>query len=182
MNAPSRWISIGVAVFALAASSTCGPASVDHTPTGNLLDPDTQSIEDRVGHWQSWYSTDVERSTDGAQRGVACLRIEVTAEFGWGVQLDNWPGFPAPPGPHRVELWARAVSGSSLALLATIHSRNESGDNLQSSEVRLALDRSWQKLGADFTAPRGTTRIAIELTGGEGKPGDAIQIDEIFAL
>jgi hypothetical protein len=169
------------AASALSLLPACGPASVDHTPTGNILDPDTQSLEESIGHWQPWYSTDVARSTAGAQRGLASLQIEVTAPFGWGVQLDNWPGFPAAPGRHRAELWARAVSGSALELIVSVRARDDSGD-LESRALRLRLDRSWRKLGGDFMAPPGTTRIAIELTGVEGKPGDAIQVDEIFVL
>jgi hypothetical protein len=162
--------------------SACGPATVDHTPTGNLLDIDTQSLEESLGHWHAWYSADIARSTDGAQRGKASLRIEVTERFGWGVELDNWPGFPAAPGLHRIELWARTVSGSALVLVVTLHWRNESGDDLDKVEVRLPLDRSWRKLGRDLTAPPGTRRIWVELTGSEGEPGDAIQVDEVFVL
>jgi hypothetical protein len=182
MTRQRRWIASGCAVSAICALSACGPVAVDHTPTGNILDVDTQSFEGGVGHWQAWYSTDIERSTEAAQRGLSCLRIEITALFGWGVQLDNWPGFHASPGPHRAELWARAVSGSALTLTASIHSRNESGDDLQSSEARMPLERAWRKLGRDFTAPPGTARIFLELTGADGEPGDAIQVDEIFVL
>jgi hypothetical protein len=188
MSEPCSRVSVGRATRVLYATAVscvlaaCGPATVDHTPTGNLLDIDTQSLEESVGHWHAWYSTDITRSTGGAQRGNASLRIEVTEPFGWGVELDNWPGFPAAPGLHRTELWARSVSGSALVLVVTVHWRNESGDDLDKMELRLPLDRSWQKLGRDLTAPSGTKRLWVELTGSEGEPGDAIEVDEIFVL
>jgi hypothetical protein len=160
----------------------CGPKTVDHTPDGNLLDVDTQSIEGSVGHWQAWYSTDVTRSTHGAQNGQASLRIEITERFGWGVSLDNWPGFPAAPGRHRAELWARSVAGSALDLSVSLYFRDESGGDLDKTVVRMPLDRSWRKLGSDLTAPSGTMRVWVELTGGEGEPGDAIEVDEIYVL
>lgn len=160
----------------------CGPATVDHTPTGNLLDTDTQSIEESVGHWQAWYSTDIRRSTDGAQRGQASLRIAITEPFGWGVAFDNWPGFPAAPGRHRAELWARTAAGSALDLSVTLHWRDESGNDLDQTQVRVPLERAWRKVGRDLTAPPGTTRVWLELTGSEGEPGDAIEVDEVFVL
>jgi hypothetical protein len=172
----------GCACFASSVLSACGPATVDHTPAGNILDADTQSLESGTGHWQSWYSTDITRTTDGARRGRASLHIEVTELYGWGVQLDNWPGFPAAPGRHRAELWARAVAGSALELLVTVHWRGNSGDDIQKDDLRLRLDRTWRKVGQDVTAPPGTERVWIELTGGDGDPGDAIQVDEIFVL
>jgi hypothetical protein len=170
------------AVAALWALPACGATTIDHTPEGNILDADTQSLEGGLGHWQAWYSVDVSRATDGAQRGHGSLRIAVTDPFGWGAQLDNWPGFPAAPGDHRAELWARAVSGSGLELKVSVHWKTESGDDLHSEELRAPLGGAWRKLERDLLAPSGTKRVTLELTGGEGDPGDALEVDEIFLL
>jgi hypothetical protein len=170
------------AAAALLGLSGCGGTTIDHTPEGNILDADTQSLEGGLGHWQAWYSVKVSRATGAAQRGQASLRIEVTDPFGWGAQFDNWPGFAAGPGDHRVELWGRAVSGSGLELKVSIHWKTESGDDLHAEEVRAPLNGAWQKLQRDLLAPSGTKRVTIELTGGEGDPGDALEVDEIFLL
>jgi hypothetical protein len=182
MSPQQRYLARTAAAVALWALPACGAATVDHTPQGNILDSDTQSLEGGLGHWQAWYSVNVTRSTEDARHGRASLRIDVTAPFGWGAQLDNWPGFAAEPGPHRAELWARAVSGSGLDLQVSIHWKTESGDDLDSEELRTPLDGAWRKLGRDLSAPAGTARVTLELTGGEGEPGDALQVDEIFLL
>jgi hypothetical protein len=193
MNGPWRW-SAAVAVpartvrltlatlGALGALSACGPATVDHTPAGNLLDADTEDLEGGLGHWQAWYSTHVTRSTDSARRGRASLRIAITAPDGWGVQLDNWPGYPATPGRHRIELWARTATGSALDLNVSLRWRNEAGADLQTDVVKLRPDGAWQSAGRDLDAPSATTRVSIELTGHEGGPGDTLEVDEVFVL
>lgn len=160
----------------------CDPAAVDHTPAGNLLDSDTESLEGGLGHWEMWYATKLARSTERPHRGQASLRIAITAPDGWGVQFDNWPGFPATAGRHRLDLWVRTAAGSALDLAATVRWRNEAGTDLQTDVLRARPSDAWQALGRDLTAPAGTTRAALELTGSEGGAGDAIDLDEIFLL
>lgn len=172
----------GGLLVALGALPACGPATADHTPAGNLLDADTEDLEGGLGHWQAWYSTTVTRSLDGARRGRASLHIAITAPDGWGVQQDNWPGFPAAPGRHRAELWARAASARALELAASIRWRDEAGADLQTSMVRAVLDGTWRAFGQDLEAPSGTTRLGVQLTGDEGGPGDAVEVDEILML
>jgi hypothetical protein len=171
-----------VAAVALGVLPACGPAVVDHTPVGNILDTDTQSLEGGLGHWQAWFSTDVGRSTDDPHRGQASLRITVTAPDGWGVELDNWPGFPATPGNRHIDLWARAASGSALDLEVSIRWRNDAGGDLQTDELHMRPNDTWQPIGRDLTAPTGTSRASLELTGSEAGPGDALEVDEIFLL
>jgi hypothetical protein len=160
----------------------CGPTLIDHTPAGNLLDADTAGVEGGIGHWEAWYSVDVARTTADARRGRASLRITVTAPDGWGVQLDNWPGFPAAPGRHHVDLWVRAVSNTALDLEASIRWRDDAGGALQTDVVRVRPNETWQQGGRDLTAPAGTTHAALELTGSQGGPGDSVDLDEIFLL
>jgi hypothetical protein len=170
------------AAAALATLPACGPTGLDHTPAGNILDADTESIEGGLGHWYMWFSTDLARTTDRPRRGLASMRVTVNKPYGWGVQLDNWPGFPAAPGDHHVDLAVRAAAGSALDLEVAIRWRNTAGDDLQTDVLRVRPDDAWQLIGRDLTAPAGTTRAAIELTGSEGDPGDAIDVDEIFLL
>ena len=171
-----------VATLALSLLPACGPAVLDHTPAGNILDSDTQSLEGGIGHWHAWFSTDVERDTADPHRGDASLRITVTAPNGWGVELDNWPGFPAVPGSHHVDLWARAASGSALDLVVSVVWRNDAGDDLQTDMLSTRPTSSWEPVGRDLIAPIVTTRAGLELTGSEAGPGDAVDVDEIFLL
>jgi hypothetical protein len=48
--------------------------------------------------------------------------------------------------------------------------------------LRAPLDTAWRKLERDLLAPSGTKRVTLELTGVEGDPGDAVEVDEIFVL
>lgn len=166
----------------LTVLSACDPAAVDHTPEGNILDSDTESLEGGVGHWEMWYATKLARSTERPHRGQASLRIAITAPDGWGVQFDNWPGFAATAGPHHLDLWVRTAAGSALDLAATVRWRNEAGNDLQTDALRARPSGAWQAFGRDLTAPAGTTRAALEVTGSEGGAGDAIDLDEIFLL
>jgi len=162
--------------------SACDSTVIDHTPAGNLLDSDTQGFEGGVGHWQPWYSTKLARSTDQPHNGHVSLRVNVTARDGWGVELDNWPGFAAAPGRHHVDLFARTAAGSALDLAVTVRWREEAGDDLQTDVLDARPYDRWQPIGRDLMAPTGTTRAALELTGSEGGPGDAIDIDDVFLL
>jgi len=183
MSAHGRRLVVAAGLIVLWGTlPACGPIAADHTPTGNLLDADTEDLEGGLGHWHAWYSTDISRSFEGAQRGRASLHIAITAPDGWGVEQDNWPGFPAAPGRHRAELWARAASGRALDLAASIRWRDDAGADLQTTVVRAALDGTWRSFGQDLEAPSGTTRIAVQLTGGEGGRGDTVEVDEILIL
>ena len=68
-----------------------GPVRLD-------LDRDTSSLEGSIGAWAPWYSAAIERTSEAAHRGSHSLRVDVTAPYGWGVELGNWPGFPAAHG------------------------------------------------------------------------------------
>jgi len=76
----------------------------------------------------------------------------------------------------------RTAAGSALELEVAVRWRNTAGDDVQTDMLRVRPGDAWQLIGRDLTAPAGTTRAAIELTGPEGDPGDAIDVDEIFLL
>lgn len=172
----------GKLAWALLGSLTaCGPTVVDHTPTSNLLDAETASLEAGVGHWEAWYGTKISRDPGAARLGEAGLRIELTEPHGWGVTLDNYPGFPATPGAHRATFWARAVRGSSLRVEMKVSWRDATGKELQAHPlVSPVLGAEWVNARLDMEAPANAERVSVDLTGSEGSPGDVLEVDEVF--
>ena len=77
-------------------------------PVANYLDADTATLEASVGKWQPWFSSSVARTTAAAHQGTASLRVKVTALYGWGVQLRNWPGFTHLRGSEARQLLGKA--------------------------------------------------------------------------
>ncbi|MFY0564103.1 hypothetical protein ACN28E_09655 [Archangium lansingense] len=172
-----RW---NLAWALLGSLTACDPAVVDHSPTSNLLDAETASLEAGVGHWTAWYGTKISRAPGAARQGEASLRIELTEPYGWGVALDNYPGFPATPGAHRATFWARAVRGSSLRVEMRVSWRDARGEELQAH--RLAgpvLGADWVNARLEMVAPANAERVSVDLTGSEGDPGDALEVDGI---
>lgn len=172
----------GSLAWALLGSLTaCGPTVVDHSPTSNLLDADTSSLEAGAGHWDAWYATTISRDPDAARQGEAGLRIEITEPYGWGVTLDNYPGFRATPGAHRATFWARAVRGSSLKVELKVSWRDATGEEIQAqSLVSPVLGADWVNTRLEMVAPANAERLGVELTGDEGAPGDVLEVDEVF--
>jgi hypothetical protein len=128
----------------------------------------------------AWYSSRIARDSAAARTGSAGLRITVTDPFGWGVALDNWPGFAARPGLRRASFWARVSQGNEIAVELRISWRDASGNELgQRSLVTPPLGSAWVKSSIDLTAPAGTERVTLEVSGPEGSPGDVIDVDDV---
>ncbi|MGI8779588.1 MAG: hypothetical protein ACR2L8_05365 [Solirubrobacteraceae bacterium] len=147
----------------------------------NHLDADTEGLKDRLGHWAPWYSTSVARTTQQARTGYGSLGVSITGPYGWGVTLDNWPGFVATPGDKRIQFWGRLGTGSGLAASMRVKWRDGAGTVLQTDVVTIpALSSAWQLATADVVAPAGTTRVFVELYGGSGVAGDSLYVDDVF--
>lgn len=158
-------------------ATACGPTHVDHTPTSNLLDADSATFEDGVGEWVAWFSSRISREPDAAKTGASGLKVEVTDPYGWGIQLDNWPGFEASPGLYRASFWARAPAGHQEILLEVAW-RDENGEELQVDALTSEpLDAEWTRIVQEVTAPKGTTRVGLMVTGDEGEPGEVVELD-----
>ncbi len=141
------------------------PITIPPIRTLNALDSDTASIEGGPGHWAPWYSTTVARSTRQAHSGVASARVAVTAPYGWGVALDNWPGFVSTSGTRTLGFSARAGSGSTPVTM-TVTWRNITGTTLQMDSINLpSVTTAWQDVSATVTAPPGTTAVDVSLAG-----------------
>ncbi|MGQ0504398.1 MAG: hypothetical protein ACT4TC_03690 [Myxococcaceae bacterium] len=153
--------------------------SVDHTPTTDLVDEESSTLETGVGVWQNWFSTRVRQDAASARSGAAGLSVSVVAPNGWGVQVSNWPGFKATPGLHRASFWARQAEGESIVVDAEIAWRDTQGDELKretlSSKQLLA---EWERFELELTAPEGTAFVTIAFVG-DGEPGAAFALDEI---
>jgi len=144
------------------------------------LDADTETLEQGRGQWAAWYATSVARTTDQAKTGNASLGISITAPYGWGVAVTNWPYFPATPGDKRLQFWARLGTGSNVDVTMRVIWRDSAYNVLQTDTVTIpALSGSWQLASADVTAPAGTTRVRVELRG-SGASGDSLYVDDIF--
>jgi len=146
--------------------------------TANLLDADTSTIEGSLGHWVPWFSSAASRSTAQAHGGAASMQVDVTAPYGWGVQLNNWPGFAASPGPMRISFWARLRRGSAGATMS-VDWRNAAGTAIRTDTISVRrLTTTWQQASAGVVAPPGTARVTVELTG-RGAAGHSLFLDDI---
>lgn len=148
--------------------------------TESHLDADTESLEQGGGHWAPWYSVTVGRSTARARSGAASLGIAVTAPSGWGVHLDNYPGFAATAGPKRIGFWGIQGAGSSNVTLR-VKWRDATNVELATHTVSLtSLAGTWQQTEADVLAPAGTTTVWVELISSTGQPGDYLFVDDVM--
>ncbi|MDQ1412822.1 MAG: hypothetical protein QOE07_1410 [Acidimicrobiaceae bacterium] len=163
--------------------STLNGLSVTPPAPGNLVDADTASLEGSAGHWVPWFSATVAQSTAQAQAGSHSLQVNITAPYGWGAQLNNWPGFSATPGPQTMSFWGLAGSGTVGADMQ-VQWRGAGGSLLASSDVAInTLTSSWQQASADVTAPPGTVSASITFSapsGRAGVAGNVVFLDQIF--
>jgi hypothetical protein len=167
-----------------ATSTTVRPTTTTTTTpvvAANHLDGDTAGLEGGTGRWTPWYSSGISRSTAQARSGAASLQVNITAAYGWGVTLNNWPGFAASPGMKTIGFWARLGSGGSLGARLTTKWRDSAGRDLRVDTIGLAqLTSSWQYVRADVEAPPGTATVYLELTSTSGVTNDVLYIDDIF--
>ncbi|MGW2147420.1 right-handed parallel beta-helix repeat-containing protein [Nonomuraea bangladeshensis] len=148
--------------------------------SSNALDADTATLEGSVGQWAAWYGSSVQRAAGAAHGGAYGLRIDVTEGGGWGVQLANWPGFPATPGVKQVSLWARqGTSGISTATLGVLW-RDADQQLLRTDQVPLGgLSADWQEFTGQLTAPAGTASVSLEVRSAAGGAGDVLHLDDV---
>ena len=155
------------------------PSPVPPPPPTGLLDDTTTTLESGVGQWSPWFSSAVSSSAEQGHGGARSLRVEVTAPFGWGVTLANFPGFVAAPGPHTIGIWGLSGTGSGLAVTMTVTWRSDDGTVLGTDVVELPLGTVWAQASASVTAPPGTTRVGVDLTSSSGVAGDVLYIDDV---
>ena len=150
----------------------------------NLLDADTSSLEGSIGHWIPWFSDTVAQTTAQAEAGTHSLQVNVTAGNGWGVELNEWPGFAATAGPQTISFWGRLGSGT-LGATMQAQWRDANGNVLATTTATIAsLTTTWQQATASGTAPAGTAYVTVTFTsptGGSGVAGNTLYLDQIVA-
>lgn len=145
----------------------------------NVLDSNTAGFEGSKGHWKNWYATSLATSTAFAHSGSHSLQVKVTAPYGWGILLNNWPGFAATPGIKTFSFWALKGT-STTGVTMQLQWINASGRVLQNNQVSLnSLTSSWQKAQATVTAPAGTTNVNIDFVNNAAK-GTIFYLDDVL--
>jgi hypothetical protein len=146
-----------------------------------MLDANTSSLEGGVGDWTPWFSTTVSQSTAQAEAGTHSLLVGITAAYGWGVQLSNWPGFAATAGTRTISFWGLAGSGSIGATTMQVQWRNSLGIVLSTNNVALAtLSSAWQQATASVVAPTGTAFVSVTFSGTGGVAANSFYLDQIY--
>ena len=179
---PSTIRRVALSGLLLLAAVTSGTAGA--TPANRHLDAETSTFEAGRGRWQAWYATEVGRSIWSSARGNASLRVDVTGSNGWGVALDNWPGFEASAGDKQISFWARSGSPGNGGVTMQVTWRDAHNSVLRTDTVTLpTLTNAWQQAASDVTAPLGTARVFARLVNSPGsswRAGDYLYIDDIF--
>lgn len=177
--------------FGQDVASTCNgcPAVVDPPSGGggtsatltvpNHLDPETANLEATLGKWAGWFSANVTKSADKAQAGTGSLKVDVTAPYGWGVQLNNYPGFAATKGDKTISFWGVNGSGSNSVNM-NVSWRKADGTVLQKDTITLGLNTAWQQAKADVVAPEGTAVAHVDFTSSTAGAGAFMYFDEIY--
>lgn len=148
----------------------------------NLLDTNTATIEDSRGVWHRWYSASPIRAAEQAHSGGASLKVTVTANYGWGINANNWPGFTASSGTRTISFWARSGSPGSVNTLVTttVHWLDQSGRELLSTAlISSPLSTDWRQAITTVTAPSGTASAYMEIEGNAGA-NDYLYLDDFF--
>jgi hypothetical protein len=156
--------------------------TVISSPSVNILDANTAGAEANVGQWRNWFSSAVARTTSVAHSGTASLQISATASYGWGTQLANYPGFATASGAKHMSFWIRSgsTSANNAVVTLTVTWKNASGGDLGVTTLTSPkLTGSWQQASVAVTAPTGTTRAWLTLTGTTAN-GSIVQLDDIY--
>lgn len=157
-------------------------------PVENYIDADTATLEVGTGHWQPWYSADITQSTAAAHTGTHSMQVAVTSSGGWGVNLNNYPGFEIESGAKHVSFWAKQGSGAipSVKLSLTYFDANDVSIKDPIDHVTVithtatlsGLSTSWQEGTMDVDAPTGTAKVMIQLQSSSGSVGNTLYLDD----
>ncbi len=144
----------------------------------NVIDGRSSTIEGSTGYWKDWFSEAIGSTQADAFTGSYAMRVKVKAPYGWGVELNIWPGFVVRPGPHILGFAARNELGVDAATM-TVHWYR--GDvELASEKLTIGLTEDWQQAYAYTIAPSGVTHVRIDFRNRSGGPGDRLLLDDII--
>lgn len=159
-------------------TTTTTPPTTTPLNSGNALDVNTAGLEGSIGTWIPWFSSTVSRSHLQAHTGSYSLRVDVTAPYGWGVQLSNYPGFPTTAGNKTISFWGLLGAGATGASM-NVKWRDATGAVVKTDTVSLPnLTTTWQHVSMGVVAPVGTTAAWVEL-GGTSAAGTVVFFDDM---
>lgn len=128
----------------------------DHQVIANYLDDDTGTLEGSIGQWTAWFSTSVARTVAEAHGGTHSLKINITAPFGWGVQLTDPVGPQVTPTNKTFSFWAKLGAGTNIRATMEIRWLDASQNLLRADTITSpVLTSSWQQASAVVTPPAG---------------------------
>ena len=165
-------------------ATPAGPFPAADAPTTrpgtNVLDADTATLEGSLGQWQPWFATSVLSTDTDAHGGSRSLRVAITAPFGWGVEMHNYPGYNAQAGQYRVGFWGKSLSGPGLSATLTVRWSDVFGTTLDTDQATLSLSDTWAQATTVVDAPAGTAFMEVELSNHAGGPGEVLLIDDVL--
>ncbi len=146
----------------------------------NALDEDTSTIEGSVGEWASWFSTNVSRSSLEAHSGTHSLKVDITAPFGWGVELGSV--VPVTSHDKTLSFWAKLGSGSNIGTRLEAVWLDEDDNSLRNDQLgtMTPLTSSWQQMSVQASPPAGTAGVRLRFVHNSGTAGNSIYLDDII--
>lgn len=146
----------------------------------NYFDDNTATLEAGIGQWVSWFSTNVSRSTAEAHTGTHSLKIDITAPFGWGVELSNPTGPQITTRDKHVSFWAKLGAGTNIKAKLEVRWLDESQNLLRADVLTTPiLTSTWQETTQDITPPVGATNVSISVVDNSGTSGNSLYLDDI---
>ncbi len=154
----------------------------DHLIVANAIDDDTATLEGSIGKWTSWFSSNVSQSTAEAHSGTHSLKVDITAPFGWGVQLTDPNGFPVTTTSKYVSFWGKLGTGTNLKARMEVQWLNASHNLLRTDTITSPiLTSSWQKTTSPLlTMPAGAATANVVFVDSSGVAGNSMYIDDVY--
>jgi parallel beta-helix repeat protein len=172
--------------FSQDSGSTIEGETLPVPTVNNNLDANSYSMESSLGEWDAWYSATTSQTTEQKHYGHHSLKVNVTDPWGWGVQMDNWPGVDVATNSNGVKylsFWGRLGSGTDLNAQLEVKwlSDDTSGNNvLQTDTVTIpSLSSTWQNAKAVVDIPDGAVTALVRVKGTTGTTGDYLYIDDV---
>jgi len=156
----------------------------DHMVVENALDADSATFEGSIGEWTSWFSATPQRSSEEAHTGSYSMKVNITAPFGWGVQMTDTNGVPVTPQPKTMSFWAKLGSGTNLGVTLEAQWLDADRNLLRTDTVPLTpLTTAWQQTSLSVSPPTGARTANLTFhhtTGAAGTTGNTLYIDDII--
>jgi uncharacterized membrane protein YgcG len=152
----------------------------DHQQVTNYLDDNTATLEGGIGQWVSWFSTTVAQSTAEAHTGTHSLKINITAPFGWGVELSNSAGEQVTTRDKHISFWAKLGAGTNIKAKMEVRWLDASQSLLRTDVLTSPiLTSTWQETSQTITPPVGATNVSTAVDDSSGTTGNSLYLDDI---